>query len=231
MTAHVLLIDDDLVTQSQLLPVLAQQEYRVDHTEPGADALRHILIHEPDLLILGIDCQRDDWEFCNRLLAFVDKPLLLLLSTRNKLDRTRGLELGADDCMIKPVIIAEVLARIRILLQRSKDHASRSIRSYFVDGGLIVDLARREVQLDGQLVALTPTEFRILSCLVKDVGHVVSHDRLIMQVWGPDYGDAGSALKLYVHQLRKKLERDSRQPQRILTRRGEGYLFQRLPNK
>lgn len=229
MTGHLLLIDDDPITERQLLPVLARELYQVACVKPGPDALRHIVIHEPDLLILGIDCRKGDWTFCNRLLAFVDKPLLLLLSTGNKLDRTRALELGADDCMIKPVIIPEVLARIRLLLQR-QDSAARSERSYFVDGKLLIDLERREVQRDGRFVALTPTEFRVLSSLVKHAGHVVPHDRLIMQVWGPDYAGADRALKVYVHQLRKKLERDPRRPQRILTRRGEGYLFQRLSN-
>jgi DNA-binding response OmpR family regulator len=228
VTTQILIIEDDTNTTRQLQSALVQQGHRVDHAVPGLDAIRQMLVHEPDLVILGVDSQHDDWRFCRRLLAFLDRPLFLLLSTRNELDRIKGLELGADDCMVKPVIVAEVLARVRVLLRRSASLPSRSRRSYFTDGDLTVDLTRREVWVNGQPVALTPTEFRLLSCFVKHAGETVPHDRLMMQVWGPNYAGARNAIKLYVHQLRKKLEVDPRQPQRILTRRGEGYLFRLL---
>jgi two-component system KDP operon response regulator KdpE len=187
-----------------------------------------MLIHQPDLVILGMDSQDKEWQFCRRLLTFLDRPLLLLLSTTNQLDRVRGLELGADDCMVKPVFMVEVLARARALLRRSEVRISRSQRSYFVDEDLVVDLTRREVWLNGQPVALTPTEFRFLSCFVEHVGEVLSHERLASRVWGPDHTNADDAIKLYVHQLRQKLEPDPNQPRRFVTRRGEGYVLRPL---
>jgi two-component system KDP operon response regulator KdpE len=97
-----------------------------------------------------------------------------------------------------------------------------------VDGDLIIDLTRREVRLDDQPIRLTPTEFQILSCLISQVGEVLSHKRILMQVWGPNYAGEHGILKPHIHSLRRKLEPDPSRPQRILTRRGEGYLFRRL---
>jgi DNA-binding response OmpR family regulator len=224
----VLLIDDDPMMVKQLESAFTQEGFHVDDTPPGLDAIRTMLIHQPDLVVLGMNSQDKDWQFCHRLLTFLDRPLLLLLSTANHLDRVRGLELGADDCMIKPVFTIEVLARARALLRRSEFQISRSQRSYFVDEDLVVDLTRREVWLNGQPVALTPTEFRFLSCFVEHVGEVLSHERLATRVWGPDHTNATDIIKLYVHQLRQKLEPDPDQPRRIVTRRGEGYVLRPL---
>jgi DNA-binding response OmpR family regulator len=224
----VLLIDDDPVIVRQVESAFTQEGFQVDDAPPGLDAIRTMLIHQPDLVILGINSQEKDWHFCRRLLTFLDRPLLLLLSTTNLLDRVRGLELGADDCMIKPVMMVEVLARARALLRRRESQISRSKRSYFVDEDLVVDLTRREVWLGGQPVALTPTEFRFLSCFVEHVGEVLSHERLATRVWGPEHTNAVDVIKLYVHQLRQKLEPDPERPRRIITRRGEGYVLRPL---
>ena len=228
MTANVLFIDDDIAILKELQPAFLAEGYLLGHALPGLDAIRKMLIDQPDLVILGINSKEKDWQFCHRLLTFLDRPLLLLLSTVNKLDRVKGLELGADDCMTKPVLTVEVLARARALLRRSDSRISRSERSYFVDEDLVIDLTRREVWLNGQPIAVTPTEFRLLSCFTMHVGEVVPYERLILQVWGPDYPGARHSIKLYVHQLRQKLEPDPGQPRRIVTRRGEGYMFRAL---
>jgi DNA-binding response OmpR family regulator len=228
VTANVLIIDDDVVVVKELQPAFMQAGYRVDHVVPGLDALRKMLKDEPDLVILGINSEEKGWHFCRRLLTFLDKPLLLLLSTANTLDGVKGLELGADDYMIKPVLTVEAIARARALLRRSKSRSRRSRQSYFVDEDLVIDLTRRQVWLNGHPVALTPTEFKFLSCFTKHVGEVLSHERLMLNVWGPSYAGARDAIKLYVHQLRQKLEVDPRRPRRILTRRGEGYVFRSL---
>lgn len=229
MTASILLIDDDAAIIGELETAFIQQGYPADHVAPGTGALRKMLVEDPDLVILGVGCRERDWGFFRRLLTFLDKPLLLLLSTNSKLDRIKGLELGADDCMTKPVLTEEVLARTRALLRRN--HAvsnTRSTRSFFIDESFIIDLARQEVRLDGESVILTPTEFRVLCCLAKHAGEVMSPERLAMQVWGPEGPGGGETVKVYVHRLRKKLEVDPRQPQRLVTRRGAGYIFRAL---
>jgi two-component system KDP operon response regulator KdpE len=223
-----LLIDDDPMMVKQLESAFTQEGFHVDDAAPGLDAIRTMLIHQPDLVVLGIDSQDKDWQFCHRLLTFLDRPLLLLLSTTNYLDRVRGLELGADDCMIKPVLTVEVIARARALLRRSDSHSPRSRRSFFVDQDLVVDLTRHEVWRNSQPIALTPTEFRFLSCFVEHLSEVLTHERLAMSVWGRDTVDSRHIIKLYVHQLRRKLEPDPSRPQRIMTRRGEGYIFRPL---
>jgi DNA-binding response OmpR family regulator len=231
VTASLLFIDDDRAVVHELPLFFLQEGYHVDHALPGLEAIRKLLINEPDLVILGVDCKRGDWQFCRRLLAFLDKPLLLLLSTKNTLDLVKGLELGCADCMIKPALPMEVMARVRALLRRSDSQACPSVRSFFADEGLVVDLTRREIWLDGQSVALTPTEFRLLWCFVQHPGEVVTHERLAIHLWGGSHPGAHNCIKQYVHQLRRKLESNPSHPLRIVTRRGEGYLFRSLADR
>jgi DNA-binding response OmpR family regulator len=228
MTVRILVIDNDQAAVNDLYAALVAEGYQPSHVLPGVPALRRVLADEPDLVILGIDNQKEDWQWCGRFLSFWDKPLLLLLSTSNKMDRIKGLDLGADDCMVKPANSVEVVARVRALLRRTESFQSRSWRSYLVDKDLVIDLTRREVWLDGRSVALTPTEYQLLFCFTRHVGEVLSHDRLARQIWGPDCPDDHTAIKQYVYQLRQKLEPDPTSPRRIISRRGQGYIFQLL---
>lgn len=228
MTASILFIDDDTKFLKELQPVFLAEGYDLRHALPGLDAIRRMLLDQPDLVILSIDSREQDWQFCCRLLTFLDRPLLLLLSTRNELDRVKGLELGADDCMTQPFLKEEVIARAGALLRRTDYRSLRSKRGYFVDDDLVVDLTRREVWLKGQPVALTPTEFRLLYSFVMHIGEVVPYEQIVAHVWGPDYPGGRNSVKLYVHQLRQKLEPNPDQPQRIVTRRGRGYMFRAL---
>jgi DNA-binding response OmpR family regulator len=211
---------------ADLQPFLVREGFCVDHEMLGLDAIRKMLVAEPDLVVLCMADAEQDWQFCRRLLTFLDKPLLLLLPTRDERDRVAALNLGADDCMGKPFLKEELVARIRALLRRNAP--SRSSRSYFVDEGLVVDLTRREVWCNDEPVSLTPTEFRFLTFFTTHEGEVLSHDRLAMYVWGALEKCTRDSIKLYIYQLRRKLEPDPANPQRFITRRGEGYLFQRL---
>jgi DNA-binding response OmpR family regulator len=221
----VLLIDHDKEALNRLRPTFLSEGYRLQYATPGLDAIRRTLADKPDLVILGLCPQDSDWDFCRRLMTFLDSPLLLLLATKKAMDRVVGLELGADDCMVEPIIPEELMARVRALLRRSNLQVSRSKQSYYVDGDLVVDLTRAEAQLDGQPILLTPTEFRLISCLIMNVGEVLSHEQLARRVWGLDYDGAHAAIKQYVYQLRQKLEPAPHHPKRILTLRGRGYLF------
>ena len=222
------MIDNDEAAVHALRPALVEEGFQVAHQRVSLNAIRSLLLDQPDIVVLGITPVEADWQFCRRLLTFLDVPLLLLLSKDNDLDLVRGLELGADDCVRKPIMAAELVARARALLRRSASRPSWRGRSYFVDQGLVVDLTRGEVWLDERPVALTPTEFKFLSCLTANVGEVLSHERLMLHVWGSECPGWRDAIKLYIHHLRQKLERDPSRPQRIVTRRGRGYVLQRL---
>lgn len=230
MTASILLIDDDAAIIGELETAFMREGYPTDHVAVGAEAIWKLSSEAPDLVILGLECRERDWGFCHWLRTFVDKPLLLLLNTSDNLDRIKGLEIGADDCMVKPVIAEEVVARTRALLRRNALQTRRLMRNLFVDEGFVIDLACHEVWLDGQLVVLTPTEFRLLCCLARHAGEVVSRERLALQVWGPGGKGCEATIKVYVHRLRQKLEPDPTHPKRLLTRRGAGYLL-RVPKE
>jgi DNA-binding response OmpR family regulator len=228
VTSLVLLVDDDSAMVRKLQLVFAQEGNDVDHALPGVDAIRRLLADEPELVVLAVGSEQTGWQNCRRLLAFLDRPLFFLVSTANELDRVKGLNLGADDCMIKPVLTLEVHAQGRALLRQSDSLVAGVRQSYFADKDLVVDPTRRQVWLDGKPIALTPTEFRFLCCLTQHAGRVLSHDQLTMHVWGRNYSGTPNAIKVYIHRLRQKLESDPSHPRRILTYRGEGYLFQAI---
>jgi DNA-binding response OmpR family regulator len=226
--AYILLIDRDLAAIKDIQPVLVQEGYQVEHALPGPPALRTAMSEKPDLVILGVEPQENEWQFCRRLLTMLDGPLFLLLSSGHELDRVKGLDLGANDCMAKPVFLIELLARVRALLRREPANRSWRQRSYFLDGDLMVDLTRRQVQISQEPVALTAIEFRILSCLVRHVEEVVSQEQLLAQVWGPNYRGSHDVVKQHIHHLRRKLEPDPGCPRRIVTQWGEGYMLRRI---
>jgi two-component system KDP operon response regulator KdpE len=227
LTAVIQVIDSDAATISEVQWALSQDGYQVCIAQPGLDAVQMMLIKEPDLVILGFDSQEQDWRFLRHLLTFNLQPLLLLFSTGDVMEQVRGLELGADDFMTKPIVAVELVARTQALLRRSMLSGPRR-RKLFVDGDLVIDLTRWEVHIDAHPIALTPTEFRILTCLINRVGEVLSHKWILTQVWGPHHMGESSILKPHIHNLRKKLEPDPRHPRRIITRRGTGYQFNRL---
>jgi two-component system KDP operon response regulator KdpE len=130
--------------------------------------------------------------------------------------------------MLKPFLMIELVARVRALLRRDTAHRPRLSPSLFVDGDLTIDLMRREVRLGGRSLRLTATEFRMLACFVQHIGEVLSPERLITYVWGDQHAASRGSVKLYVCRLRQKLEVDPARPCRILTRRGDGYIFTRL---
>jgi len=228
MSARILWLDEDLVGSGPMLPILEREGYRIELAALGRDALRRLLLNDHDLVILGMSDRTDHWQFCSHLLALDDTPLLLLLDTGSDRDRARGLDLGADDCLLKPPSPVEFMARVRALLRRGVPQSERQRRSFFLDGDLSVDLARQEVRLADRPVALTRTEFQILACLVRHPDQVMSQEQLITQVWGCSEPSGQSSLKQHIHFLRKKLEPDPAHPQRIVTRWGEGYLLRRL---
>jgi two-component system KDP operon response regulator KdpE len=170
-----------------------------------------------DILLPGLD----GWSVCEELRQISEAPIIFTTALGSSEDMIRGLELGADDYIIKPFSYNELLARVRAALHRAQRAAARRVTYRY--GRLSVNLETRMVRLGDERVILTPLEYKLLATLVQDSGRVVSHETLLRRVWGPQYEDRRQYLKLYIWYLRQKIEEDPSNPQTILTERGVGY--------
>jgi two-component system KDP operon response regulator KdpE len=165
------------------------------------------------------------WETCRRIREISDVPIIMLTALGEELNKVRGLELGADDYITKPFSFIELAARIRAALRRYRYPLSGKSATR-IDDRLIVDRPHRQVIVDGQAVKLSPIEHKLMDCFLDNAGRVLTHQCLLTQVWGWEYTEETDYLKVYVHHLRKKIEKDPSNPHYILTERGLGYRFQ-----
>jgi len=225
MAENILVIDDDENTLWLLRTLLQHHSFEVLTSADSAEALR--LAHEraPDLVLLDVMMpQMDGWEVCQRLREASEVPIIFLTAKGGVKDVVKGLELGGDDYVVKPFDNDELLARVRTQLRR-RSRQRPTDELLFAGGELRINFLTREVTVYGRTVELTPKEFSLLSVLARNAGRVLTRHELISQTWGPEYGEATESLKLYVHYLRKKIERDPNKPEFILTSRGVGYRF------
>jgi len=224
MTVKILVVEDDSAIASLMRMQLENREYQVQVAKNGAEGLRQAYAWQPDLVVLDIMMpDMDGWTVCERLRELSDVPIVFVTAIGKEADIVRGLEMGADDYLVKPFSPRELLARIEAVLRRgTRGGASIDSRTY-ENGLLTVNLETREVRLNGQLVDLTPIEFKLLSTLIRNEDKVLTHRFLLSQVWGPAYEEERQYLKLYVWYLRQKVEVDPANPQLILTERGVGY--------
>ena len=220
---RVLIIEDDVAMNNMLALNLEKRGFQVSSVTRGRDGLRAAFEERPDVVILDIMMPgMDGYQVCERLREISDIPVIMLTAKVEERDELRGFEVGADDYVTKPFSLKVLTARIRAALRRAET-GSQAEDAQYEDGTLRVDLDRRQVSRNGESVDLTPTEFRLLACLVRNKGRVVSHEELQEEVWGPGYANAGDCLSVYVRYLRKKLEDDPGNPQYILNRWGTGY--------
>jgi len=166
----------------------------------------------------------DGWEVCKRLREMSDVPIIFVTARTDVKEVVRGLEMGADDYIVKPYENDELVARVRAHLRRAP-RPSMSEELVFNGGDFRINFMNREVWVRNELKHLTPKEFNLLGVLVRNAGRVVTRTELVTQAWGEEYGDAIDSLKLYVHYLRQKIEINPEQPDYILTSRGVGYRF------
>jgi two-component system KDP operon response regulator KdpE len=227
MNQKILIIDDDIHLLKIVEFRLKQEGYQVFVAQDGTHGIRQAFNIEPDLVLLDIMMpDMDGWEVLTRLRAFSDVPIIMVTAKGDQTDIVRGLDLGADDYIVKPFGSDELAARIAAALRRTQmPTASTQSTTAYADGYLSIDLARRSVMVDGKPVNLTPTEFRLLMYLVRHAGHVVSHKTLLSEAWGPEYENETHYLKLYMRYLREKIEKDPSNPEYILTVWNEGYCF------
>ncbi len=192
----------------------------------GAQAIQAIRDKLPDLVLLDVMLPDiDGFEVLKMIREINTVPVIMLTAKGEEDDRVHGLELGADDYVTKPFSPRELVSRVRAVLRRAES-ISGSIRGLIeVDEHLKIDFDRREVWLDGELVKLRPTEFKLLYHLVQNAGWVITHDQILAKVWGYEYRDEPHYVRLYINYLRQKLEKDPADPKYILTERGVGYRF------
>ncbi|MBI1879788.1 MAG: response regulator transcription factor [Chloroflexi bacterium] len=224
MTTKILLIDDD-PTILQLLKLFLENEgYQVMIAESGSSGLEIAAKQLPDLVIVDLIMPvLDGFETSRRLRELGVQSILVMSHRHDERSVIRSLEMGADDYLRKPFAVPIFLAKIRTLLRRNGQSGAEDTASFYDDGQLLIDLERRHVTLRGELVQLTPTEFRLLAILLRNVGRVVSHEELIREVWGTEGGATIASLKVYIHYLRQKIEDHPKKPHYLLAEWGIGY--------
>lgn len=225
MADKILVIDDEETTVQLLTYLLEKRGFEVIKAYSAEDGLRKAYRHQPDLVLLDIMMpDMDGWEVCKRMREMSDVPIIFLTAKGEVKDVVRGLEMGADDYVVKPYDNDELVARIKAHLRRApKPNMSEELT--FNGGDFRINFMNREVRVRNETKHLTPKEFNLLGVLVRNAGRVVPRNELVTEAWGEEYGDAIDSLKLYIHYLRQKLETDPERPEYILTSRGVGYRF------
>ncbi len=222
----ILAVDDEKRMVRFIQLNLEQDGFQVVTAYNGAEALEQVRTQLPDLILLDIMMPDiNGFEVLKKIREVNTVPVIMLTAKGEEDDRIQGLELGADDYITKPFSPRELVSRIRAVLRRTESFKEDQVDLINVDDRLIIDFSRREVWVEGNKVALRPTEYRLLYHLVKNAGWVNTHEQLLSKVWGFEYQDEPHYVRLYVNYLRKKLEKDPSNPRYILTERGVGYRF------
>jgi two-component system KDP operon response regulator KdpE len=220
----ILIIEDEPALQKFLRITLETQNYKVIQAARGEEGLRHAATAQPDVIILDLGLpDMDGIVVTQRLREWSSIPIIVVTARGKDMDKVQALDSGADDYLAKPFSVGELLARVRVALRHRAAADSATGEPVFAIGNLHVDLDRRQVKVNGDAVHLTPNEFKLLSVLVKNAGRVLTHQQLLREVWGPGSGNETHYLRVYVNQLRQKLEDDAARPKYLLTEPGVGY--------
>jgi two-component system KDP operon response regulator KdpE len=227
MQKMVLVVDDDPGLLKLVRANLEARGYRVNTASDGLSALRSVEEKEPDLVVLDIILPiLNGFEVCRRIREFSQVPIIMITASDEDKDIVRGLNIGADDYITKPFAIEEFLARVRVMLRRTRfpeEMPQPPLRS----GDMTIDFEQRRVTLAGKEVKLTATEYRILCVLARNAGRVYTQDDLLSKVWGWEYRGDRHILQVAISRLRKKIKDNARSPRYILTRVDIGYCFRK----
>jgi two-component system KDP operon response regulator KdpE len=219
----VVLIEDEPQIRRFLRATLGGQGYRLYEVGTGADALVEVAQRQPDVVILDLGLpDMDGLEVIRRLREWSAVPIIVLSARGQERDKVGALDAGADDYVAKPFSAGELLARLRVALRHAAGAAHEDSAAFTV-GALQVDLLRRHVTVAGVEARLTPTEYKLLSTLVRHAGKVVTHQQLLRDVWGPSHDGQAHYVRVYMAHLRHKLESEPARPRYLLTEPGVGY--------
>src|SRR5689334_18705949 len=218
---RILIVDDEPGLRELVRINLEHEGFGVLQAENGAVSLTMVREEQPDLVIMDVMMpEMDGWEACKKLREFSQVPVLMLTARVQSQDIVTGLDSGADDYLLKPFNMDELMARVRALLRRVPS-PNRPVAAG--NGEITIDKQKREVLVRGEPVDLTPTEYDLLLILAENTGTVLEHEMLLRGVWGQEYTKDNDYLKVYIWHLRRKLEKDPRDPKLLLTEWGIGY--------
>lgn len=222
-SAAILIIDDELQIRRLLEITLESNGFNVESAETAKDGLRIAANHPPDLIILDLGLPDESGHsVLKQLREWYTKPVIILSVQSSEEDIVKALDNGANDYLVKPFRTGELLARIRSVLRSSVTEEKNAI----VEAGeLQIDLTGRIVKMNKETVKLTSTEYKLLSLLARHEGKVLTHQYLLREVWGPGYITQSQYLRVFIAQLRKKIEADANRPRHLITESGVGYRF------
>jgi len=220
----ILLIEDEPQMRRFLRITLQSQGYRLVESETGGDGLTQAATRNPDVILLDLGLpDLDGLEVTKRLREWTETPVIVISAREQEQDKVKALDAGADDYLTKPFSAGELLARIRVALRHRAGFGTDQQEPVFVLDNLRVDLAKRQVLLDNAEVHLTPIEYKLLTVLIRHSGKVITHSQLLKEVWGPAHVNEVQYLRVYMTQLRHKLEADPAQPKFLINEPGIGY--------
>ena len=223
--AHILVIDDEPQMQRALRTILSAHNYRVSTAASGEEGLALAAAEKPDVIILDLGLPDiDGVEVCTQLRQWTQIPIIILSVRSDEGEKIKALDRGADDYLVKPFGTGELLARLRVALR----HLAKSQgepEAVIVSGDLTIDLVRHIVTRAGNEIKLTATEYRLLAYLAGHANRILTHPNILEHVWGPEYRDSVEYLRVFMSQLRKKLEAQPKKPVHILSEPGIGYRF------
>ena len=225
VSPHILVIDDEPQILRAMRTILTEKKFRVTVANRGEEGLALAAANPPDIVILDLGLpDMDGFEVCARLREWTQIPIIVLSVRDSERDKVAALDKGADDYLTKPFGIEELLARVRVALRHSAQLKSGK-ETVIKAGELMIDLARHVIKRGSAEVKLTATEFKLLAYLAANTGRVLTHQSILIHVWGPADADHTEYLRVYMRQLRRKLEVDPERPEYILTEPGVGYRF------
>src|ERR1700719_3517107 len=222
--ATILVVDDEPQIRRVLRATLSSNGYDVIEAKDGQEAVEMVIRGRPALILLDVNMPgMSGLEACSKIRLSFDGPIIMVTVRNSEHDKIQALDSGADDYVVKPFTMGELLARIRAALRRS---VSEGPPPKFESPQLSVDLERRIVEVRGERVHLNPKEFDVLRLLITQQGKPLTHQKLLQTVWGPDYGEGTENLRVVINQLRKKIEKDPTRPRYIFTEPWLGYRLQ-----
>jgi two-component system KDP operon response regulator KdpE len=223
-SATIIVVEDEAQIRRFLRATLDSEGYQVIEAETGKQGLTEAATRKPDLVILDLGLpDMDGIEVIRELRTWSSVPVVILSARAQESDKIAALDAGADDYLVKPFGVGELLARIRVALRHVSPSSNGAEEGVFAVDELKVDMIHRKVTVGGAEVHLTPIEYRLLTVLVKHAGKVLTHQLLLKEVWGPNYVERAHYLRIYMGNLRHKLEKDPARPRFLLTEVGVGY--------